>query len=331
LIDLRQLDYRQFELLVGLLLQREGYTIVSSSLTHKRETLRGPDFETVAPDGGSVFVEVKHFSRPVLGSSQIRQFIGDIDRYRALAPATGLLVVSTPLSASALEVVDRTQNLSVWDCDAIFRLLSKYPDVEQLFADAIHAKSPLDAAAVGLLSPPGPSPQPTAARSRAEALGDAIVGIPCGSGAWRDYELACTDALSYIFSPDLAAPEIQSRSDDGLDILDAIYPIRAVDGPWSLIRAEYTTRFAVAEFKNYCDEIGQRQVESIAQYLWAPARRSFGMLVSRKAPSSSAIAQRRREWLDVQKCIVFLSDDNLLEMLQIRESGGQDFLRTLTP
>jgi hypothetical protein len=32
------------------------------------------------------------------------------------------------------------------------------------------------------------------------------------------------------------------------------------------------------------------------------------LLVSRQDPSSSAVAQRRRKWLDEEKCIVFLSD-----------------------
>jgi hypothetical protein len=97
----------------------------------------------------------------------------------------------------------------------------------------------------------------------------------------------------------------------------------------------------VAEFKNYCDPIGQVQVDSIAQYLWRPAQRFFGLLISRNPPSHSAIAQRRRKWLEEEKCIVFLHDDDLLEMLQLHASSGQafdvidaylgDFFRTLTP
>ena len=165
-------------------------------------------------------------------------------------------------------------------------------------------------------------------------------GISCGKDGWRDYERVCTKILTHIFTPDLAAPDIQMRSDDGLEILDAIFPIRSSLPPWSLVRSEYKSRFVVAEFKNYCDPIGQRQVESISQYLWDKAQRNFGFLVSRTDPSQSAKAQRRKEWLN-GKCIIFLSDDNLIEMLDLRESQRQpfdivdaqieNFLRSLSP
>jgi methyl coenzyme M reductase gamma subunit len=64
-------------------------------------------------------------------------------------------------------------------------------------------------------------------------------------------------------------------------------------------------------------------------------------LISRTEPGASAVAQRRRKWLEEEKCIVFLSDDDLCEMLQLREASAQpfdiidgqleDFFRSLTP
>ena len=162
-----------------------------------------------------------------------------------------------------------------------------------------------------------------------------------GRDHWKQYENVCTEILTYVFSPALATPDIQSRSDDGLDIIDAIFAIRTHQAPWSLVRSEYRTRFVVAEFKNYSDPIGQNQVESLAQYLWRPSQRFFGLLVSRQDPSASAIAQRRRKWLEEEKCIVFLSDADLNEMLQLRQIDAEpfdvidarleEFLRTLTP
>jgi hypothetical protein len=144
-----------------------------------------------------------------------------------------------------------------------------------------------------------------------------------------------------VFSAGLGIPEIQYRSDDGLDIMDAIFPIRSRGQPWASVRTDYRTRFVVAEFKNYSEPIVQRQVESLAQYLWHPAMRMFGLLVSRSAPSSSAVAARRRAWLESQKCIVFLEDDDLIEMLHSFEAGSdpfdiidaqlEEFLRGLTP
>jgi len=97
----------------------------------------------------------------------------------------------------------------------------------------------------------------------------------------------------------------------------------------------------VAEFKNYKDPIGQKQVESIAQYFWNKAHRMFGLLVSRKGADDSAIALRRRSWVDGDKLIVLLKDEDLIDMAQLWEEEQdpfqiidaqlEDFFRRLTP
>lgn len=211
-------------------------------------------------------------------------------------------------------------------------VIDKHKDLERVFQETIDAKGSFQSKVQRLLH------QTT---SRASDLCEALRAVPCGRDYWREYERVCAEMLTYAFSSDLAAPDLQTRSDDGLDIIDAIFPIRSNNPPWSLVRSEYTTRFVVAEFKNYCEPIGQVQVESIAQYLWRPAFRFFGLLVSRQPSGSSAISQRRRKWLEEKKCIVLLTDDDLCEMVQLREASEQpfdvvdahleDFFRTLTP
>ena len=332
MIDLQKLDYKEFEILVGILLKREGYEILRGP---GRAGTRGPDYETVSPDGHTVVVEVKHFnfSRGTIGKSLLMQFAGDIERYRQQKPnVKGLLVVSSPLSASAVEAVLHGGDIGIWDGDAVSLYLAKHKDIEPSFQAAIESKDSFQSRVQILMG---------STINRVTELSSSLRTLPCGRNDWREYERICTEILTYIFAPDLAPPDIQSRSDDGLDIIDAIFPIRSNQPPWSLIRSECRSRFVVAEFKNYCEPIGQAQVESIAQYLWRPAQRFFGMLVSRQGTSPSAIAQRRRKWLEEEKCIVLLTDDDLCEMLQLRETQAQpfdvidtqleDFFRTLTP
>lgn len=348
MIDLQELDYSEFEILVGLLLKREGYSILRGP---NYPDTRGPDYETVSPDGRPIFVEVKHPNpkhnslgkfllrhlgedfRASVGKTIVMQFAGDIERYRQQKPnAEGLLIVPWSLSSSEIEAVAQCRNIGIWDSQVLSSKLAKHKDLETLFQATIDAKGSFLSKVQSFLGNTS---------SLTPKLSASLRSLPCGHDDWREYERLCTEILTYVFAPELAAPDIQSRSDDGLDIIDAIFPIRSNQAPWSLVRSEYKTRFVVAEFKNYCDPIGQAQVESIAQYLWRPAQRFFGMLVSRKNPSHNAIAQRRRKWIEEEKCIIFLTDENLLEMLQLRESQAQpfdvvdaqleDFFRTLTP
>lgn len=330
MIDLQRLDYSEFEILVGLLLKREGHEILSGP---GRPGIAGPDYQTVSPEGMHVVVEVKHFIRSGVGKSLVMQFAGDIHRYRQQKPnAKGLLVFSGSLSPAVIEAVAHVRDIAIWDGQVVSTLMAKHKDLERVFQATIDAKGSFQSRVQSFLGN---------TTSRGTELSASIRALPCGQDHWREYERICTEILTCVFAPDLAAPDIQSRSDDGLDIIDAIFPIRSNQPPWSLVRSEYRTRFVVAEFKNYCDPIGQAQVESIAQYLWHPAQRFFGLLVSRQQPSPNAIAQRRRKWLEEQKCVVFLTDDDLCEMVQLREASEQpfdvvdaqleDFFRTLTP
>lgn len=331
MIDFLKLDYREFEILIGLLLKHEGYQIIREP---GPPGVAGPDYEVISPNQVAVLVEVKHFKRPAIGRKLIEQFAGDLERYRLQKPsARGLIVLSSPLElGEAMKAADSLQHIDVWDGLIVGELVKRHSDLESLFLATIEAKTQFKEHVQKAFA---------AQTSRATELSTALSSITCGRKNWKDYERVCTEILTYIFTPDLAPPDIQSRSDDGLDIIDAIFPIRSTQPPWGLVRAEYRSRFVVAEFKNHCGPIGQVEVESIAQYLWQPAQRFFGLLVSRVRPSANALAQRRRKWLDEHKCIVILTDEDLQEMLQLKEANAQpfqvidahleDFFRTLTP
>lgn len=341
MLDFQKLSYDEFEKIVGILLRYEGHRIIRGPGVYGR--VSGPDYETTDPDGKSVIVEVKHYSNARMpGKSDIQQFAGDIDRYRQQNPdARGLLIISgaSPIQSPISEILD-SRAITVWNAGEVRARLAKHPEITSTIQDIISGKVSVESRLQALTKTPSSSTSSTV-DGPGNTLKDSLKNLPCGREAWREYERNGTAILTRIFNPELGVPEIQERSDDGLDIMDAIFPIRSGQEPWSLVRSEYKTRFVVAEFKNYCEPIGQRQVESIAQYLWNIGKRNFGLLVSRLEPSESAIAQRRREWVKDEKMIVFLSDEDLFEMLDLRAANGQpfdvidrqleDFLRTLTP
>jgi len=329
-IDLHKLDYREFEHLAGLLLEREHHQLIREP----SQGSRGPDYETLSPEGNSILVEVKLLRNWNHARHDLARLSEDVERYRKQKPnARGLLILAASLNEEQKATLKSNyDNVDIWDGAFLLSLLAKHKDLQALFSSTIAASAAYDDQIQKLWNRKS---------SKAAEFENALKAIPCGRAHWRDYERVCTEVLTYVLAPDLAAPDIQSRSDDGLDIIDAIFPIRASRPPWGLVRSEYRTRFVVAEFKNYCDPISQIQVDSLAQYLWRPAQRFFGLLVSRHLPSANALAQRRRKWLEEEKCIVFLNDSDLIEMLQLHAATGQAFdvvdaqleafFRTLTP
>jgi hypothetical protein len=330
-MDLDALDYYAFEFLVGLLLVRGDLTVTR---TPARDIRFGADFEAADAHGVPVFVEVKHHRRSaVLPTSFVSQYIGEMTRMRAQHPnARAIFVTSSILSERARELA-KIGNLDIWDRDEVLRRLAEHPDVVSIVEDVAASPGRIQDALGHLRAPP------TATRS--ERLAAELRTLPAGREHWRQFEELGTRILTDIFSPQLGAPEVQSRTDDGLDIIDAIFPVRGTIPPWSIVRSEYRSRFAVAEFKNYVDAIGQRQVESIAQYLWHKAFRSFGLLLSRNGYDASATLARRRAWIESNRLIVMLQDEDLIDMMRLREQGDEpfqlidaqleDFFRRLSP
>lgn len=78
-----------------------------------------------------------------------------------------------------------------------------------------------------------------------------LKGCPEGSMGWKEYENICIEILNYLFVPPLKEPKIQSRTESGIDIRDAVYPNRGNHENWGFIRNDYDAKYIIFEFKNY--------------------------------------------------------------------------------
>lgn len=311
-MDVMKLNWEAFETLVARLLSASGYVILEQS----KPGMSGPDLVLRSPAGLTILVEVKHYvRRRLLPTALIRKIKTDLERYSELENCDQLiLVTSNDLSKSALEEISFYKNIKVLGPEWIEESLNKYPRIEDEFRSLIHAlhtiESPLHE------NDEGPSEN---------GLITELRNLPPGRSHWRAYEDLCVKILNYLFLNPLAPPKIQCRTEDDLDIRDAIYPIRTGNQHWDTLRTECRSRFVVAEFKNYTDPPGQREVESLQQYLYPKAMRSFGLLCSRQRASEPASKQRRRAWVENEKLIVMLSDSDLIEMIQLKDSGQEPF------
>lgn len=310
-MEFSSLDLGQFELLVALLLKREGFLVTQG------HGIDSADFIARSPEGQVVIVEVKHYRKHNhLPLSVLRRIVGDINRYRDVENASlSLLATSNQVPPKLLDELIYQFPFQIWDRVKLEQLLCKYPDVAEKFTHLSIADQALKAEIFSGL----------AQSSQAALLRQQLVNLVPGLTTWRKYEELGVKILSYLFIPPLASPYIQSRSEDNLDIRDAIYPIRQGSEAWDMLRSECRSRFVVAEFKNYSDAITQRKVESLQQYLFPKAMRAFGLLLTRKKPSENAIKARRRAWVEQEKLIVILSDEEIFDMLNLRESGNDPF------
>lgn len=311
-MDVKKLNWEAFETLVARLLSASGNVI----LEQNKYGMSGPDLVLRSPAGNNVLVEVKHFTRQVmLPTALIRKITHDLERYSKLENVDHLLLVtSNELSKSALDEISKYKNIQILGPSWILESLKKYPNIEKEFSSLIEALDKIEA----------PLNEKTEELTE-NGLVTELNKLPPGKGHWREYEDLCVKIINYLFLNPLAPPKIQSRTEDGLDIRDAIYPIRSGNPHWDTLRNECRSRFVVSEFKNYTDPPGQREVESIQQYLYPKAMRSFGILCSRQAANEPAHKQRRRAWVESEKLVVMLCDNDLIEMIQLKDSGEEPF------
>lgn len=311
-MDIKKLNWEAFETLVARLLSASGNVILEQS----KPGMSGPDLVLRSPAGLHTLVEVKHYvKQSVLPTALIRKIKSDLERYSELENADHLLLVtSNELSKSALEEISSYKNIKVLGPAWIEESLKKYPNIEDEFCSLINALDTIESPLHGKNDQPSEN-----------SLITEIKSLPPGKSHWREYEDLCVKVLNYLFLNPLAPPRIQCRTEDSLDIRDAVYPIRPGNLHWDTLRNECRSRFVVAEFKNYTDPPGQREVESLQQYLYPKAMRSFGILCSRKRASEPANKQRRRAWVENEKLIVMLSDSDLIEMIQLKDSGEEPF------
>ena len=307
-MNFRDLNWENFEILVGRLLLAEGYTIEKQTKFGDF----GPDFICISPDGTKTLVEVKHFRRTRFPAEIFRRFIQDLMKFKELSKAKrSLIVFSNMVHADSLRDAEEIDDLDVWDNAFLNKLLLRHPTIEQEFLYLLAAQKK---ASFGL-----PKEETT---KNENIFIEKLKSIKPGRNEWRIYEDLCIEILTCVFTPPLSPPKIQSRSEDGLDRRDAIYAIRPGNKIWDALRTECRTRFVVAEFKNFEDEPGQKEVESLQQYLFPKAMRSFGILCSRKKPSGSALLARRRAWVESEKLIVMLSDEGMIDLLNAKDSGN---------
>lgn len=296
-------------MLCARLLQASGFTLQRQGA---RSQDIGVDF-TFTDSSGEIWVaEVKHFTRPRTGTTVLRQAAVQLNSAKQLTGAmNGLLIISMMLPQNLKDDIEAREGITIWDSRNLNDLLTNHPEIERDF----HLL--LDAQPVARHS----LEQPASLDPRAQELIGRLEALPPGRENFREFEDLCVEILNYAFFPQLGIPSVQNKSEDGLDIRDAVFPILGDYIFWKEIKRICSTRFMVAEFKNYTKNVGQREVESIQQYLYSKAMRMFGVLCSRNQPSESALLARRRAWVEADKLILLLSDEDLKDLVRAKSYG----------
>lgn len=154
-------------------------------------------------------------------------------------------------------------------------------------------------------------------------LATRIKTCPRGMSGWRRFEDDCTTALRHVLVPPLSEPKIQARTQSGIHRRDAVFPNRNFNTPntWSHLYHELNARMIPFEFKNYDKHgIGADEVVQTRDYLSEPMGR-LAVICSTGRPNTSALVMRNRVYTETKRVILFMTEENLVEMLFMKERG----------
>ena len=141
---------------------------------------------------------------------------------------------------------------------------------------------------------------------------------------YTEYENLCIDILQYLFSDALGIWEKQKNSNDNLYRFDLICSVKDgnKDEFWKFILDFFKSKYVVFEFKNYTDQITQREVYTTEKYLYLKAFRSVGFIISNNGCSENAIISAKGILRENGKLLICLANEDLEKMLLDKINGG---------
>lgn len=132
------------------------------------------------------------------------------------------------------------------------------------------------------------------------------------------FEAAMLKILEFLFAPHLIDPHSQVRTIDGREIIDVTFSNVATKGFWMDMKLQHKSVVVPMELKNILD-IGNAEFHQISDRL-NKKRGMLGILVARG--KNKLDEQRENRHLnDQNKVILTLSDENIKQMILMKEKG----------
>jgi hypothetical protein len=314
--------YLPFENLVAEVLEKHGYR-VHRDMSEVRD--QGIDIVATNGLGANIPVQLKMFANQQITLGQLRDACSLASWTRRFARlGRPILVVSGLVNPQHLTWAYTEYGIDIWDRT---ELRNRAPigdplrdKLEKLFAeiDAPPARAEAELPAAVEDKTPEPSAEP-----RGESLIDRLRAIRPGNKTSKAYEEVCHAIINYVFGDDLKDARSQSRTEDGLNIFDIIFRISPKHPFWVNLTRDFRARVVLFECKNYKEPIGQAQVYMTERYLCSDALRPICFVLSRHQPHAHAMEAASGAMREAGKLFVFLSDDDLVQMIKMKDAQLQ--------
>lgn len=150
---------------------------------------------------------------------------------------------------------------------------------------------------------------------------DKLKDIAPGKRDWSRYQKLCREITHELFCPPLSPPIWERANLDATNKRDLILPNYAPNGLWAFFRSEYRADFVIIDAKNYQESIKKEEVLQISNYLQRHGAGLFALIFCRTPIDSKLTYILREQWVLYDKLITPLNDDDVVQMLTVKEHG----------
>ena len=316
-----------FARIVGDIFVSNGWRI-HSEVAVSAASSSAIDVFAMKSDGTALPIEVKVTRREQVSLAQLRDASAVTASLKPFAKkCKPLLVFGASVDGARRLWAEQEFEIDIWDIDRLRDNAGRHlSELNNLLATL---RGPIKTVDEALLE--GASGQAVEVGEVDSAIikpvrlqGDALIAqlsrIKAGNPGAKAYERVCRDIIGYLFGDDLRDGRSQMRTTDHLNIYDLIYRVRPQHQFWLNLTRDFRARVVLFECKNYGKSISAMQVFTTERYLNSGAFRPICFVLSRKQAHKHAMQAAFGAMRESGKLLVFLSDDDLCQMLRAKDS-----------
>lgn len=276
-----------------------------------------------------IYIETKFYASNVGIDGKVLIVCQKISGFSKYMAGTYVLMVGNVVKDETKDKCLKEYNIFVWDVRNLLWIMDEFIDLKNEFVSLLSYT-------ISDIEPKNPENNFFELNVKKDnivvELSEKLKKISPGKENFLQYEEVSTEILKYILGDYLTLWERQKKSNNDLYRFDLCCKIKHGDLPdfFDTIKNFFNTKYIVFEFKNYEKPITQKEIYTTEKYLYQKALRSVAIIISRKGADNHAMTAARGCLRENGKLILCLSDDDLLELIEIKYKGEQSAAERLS-
>lgn len=256
-------------------------------------------------DNKTLVIEAKNIAS--VTRRRVDEYISQVKKYEFIGDNIQLIIAFPDELQIAYEDYFKKENIIVWDASKLASIFYHQLEVIRetpLYPILFNASNrPIEA-------------------SQSKLYIEGLNSIKPGKTEWSSYQKLIANIMEYLFTPPLGKPRYELSDKTKTNRRDITIPNYAENGFWRLLRETNFADYIVIDAKNLTKSIEKRDVLQVSNYLKKYGTGLFGMIVSRNKPHQNAIHTQREHWIADNKLVIFLQDEDIIQMLIMKEGAG---------